>query len=350
MGCCSDPGTRADVFPSRPAPASSKHSRAVVVLAVHLPAIDALAQQVASIVAQRGVAVEGIAVLDGLETAESPCIRRILGAAGFSLVTNTEPLGVRGAFTRGLETALARETAADTVFCFSDQDDIWHPDKLALSIAAMKSNNAALVHCDARLIGPGGEEIARSLHRFERRTEAPTLFGAMLLNAVTGMSAVFPRDTAILAQRLLAAYDGPILHDHVTALAAAALGRTVYLERALVDYRQHGGNHLGAKPSRAVFRKREIGVEPLGNYRATSVAIFRIRRVLAQLLDREGVLPDRLRTMFLLDPSATRSDVAGAYTLECGKLFFKGQMRRWELGIRLMDSALFLKDRAAAQG
>lgn len=318
-----------------------------MVLAVHKPAPEILARQIDSIAAQRGVSITCTAVVDGAETAEMTEVIRLLESAGFGLITNAEPQGVRGAFAQGLAAALAA-APGDSLFSYADQDDIWHPDKLVLSAEALDASGVALAHCDARVIGGEGEVIAPSLHRFERRTEAPTLFGAMLLNAVTGMTSVFPRKTAALASRLLVSYDGPLLHDHVTAIAAQALGRTVLIDRALVDYRQHGANHLGAKPSRAVFRKRELGFEPFDNYRSTSMAIFRSRRVLARCLDAEAMLPKALRTLFLFDPAATAADVLSASVYECGKLFFRAQMRRWELSLRIADTALFFKNQALA--
>ncbi len=321
--------------------------RASVVLAVHKPQPDILSRQIESIAGQRGLSVTCTAVVDGIETAEMTEVMRLLEAAGFNIIVNAEAQGVRGAFSQGLSAALSA-APEDSLFSYADQDDVWHPDKLARSAEMLAGRDAALVHCDARIIGGQGEEIAPSLHRFERRTEAPTLFGAMLLNAVTGMTSVFPRPTAELASRLLQSYDGPLLHDHVTAVAAQALGRTVFIDKALVDYRQHGANHLGAKPSRAVFRKRELGFEPFDNYRSTSMAIFRSRRVLARCLDREAMLPKALRTLFLFDPAATAAEVLSASVYECGKLFFRAQMRRWELSLRIADTALFFKNQALA--
>lgn len=316
-----------------------------MVLAVHKPAPDILARQIESIIAQRGVGIGGVAVVDGAETAAMTDVMRLLEESGFAIIVNDEPQGVRGAFTRGLAAAL-ESAAPGSLFSFADQDDIWHPDKLSLSAQMLEASGASLVHCDARVIGGDGTEISASLHRFERRSEAPTLFGAMLLNAVTGMTSVFTQPTAALASRLLQSYDGPLLHDHVTAVAAAASGHIALLDRPLVDYRQHGANHLGARPSRAMLRRREVGAEPFENYRVTSLAIFRSRRVLARCLDAEALLPQSLRRMFLFDPEASAADVLAASTYECGKLFFRGQMRRWELSLRIADIALFSRTRA----
>lgn len=315
-------------------------------MAIHKPPLNSLALQIRSITAQRGVSVTCFAVLDGAETAETPGVVQLVEEAGFRAIVNPSPLGVRGAFTRGLQAALAADLPHGTLFSFADQDDVWSPVKLAHSAAMLAERDAALVHCDARVIGPGGTEIAPSLHRFERRSEAPTFFGAMLLNAVTGMTAVFSRRTAEAAARVLARYSGPLLHDHVTAIAAAALGPVLRLDQALVDYRQHEHNHLGARPLRAVLRKRGIGVEPFGHYRQTSVAIFRVRRALAECLDAECLLTERLRTMFLLGAERRAADVLAAYTYECGRLFFRGEMRRWELSLRMADTALFMKRQA----
>ena len=41
------------------------------------------------------------------------------------------------------------------------------------------------------------------------------------------------------------------MHDWWLALIAAAMGRAVFLDRATIDYRQHGGNVVGAKDPRS---------------------------------------------------------------------------------------------------
>ena len=42
-----------------------------------------------------------------------------------------------------------------------------------------------------------------------------------------------------------------LMHDWWLALIAAAMGRAVFLDRATIDYRQHGGNEVGAKDHRS---------------------------------------------------------------------------------------------------
>lgn len=42
-----------------------------------------------------------------------------------------------------------------------------------------------------------------------------------------------------------------LMHDWWLALIAAAMGRAVFLNRATIDYRQHGGNVVGAKDPRS---------------------------------------------------------------------------------------------------
>lgn len=42
-----------------------------------------------------------------------------------------------------------------------------------------------------------------------------------------------------------------LMHDWWLALIAAAMGRAVFLDRATIDYRQHGGNVVGAKDPRS---------------------------------------------------------------------------------------------------
>jgi hypothetical protein len=73
------------------------------------------------------------------------------------------------------------------------------------------------------------------------------------------------------------------LHDEWIALIAAAKGRVVYVDAPVIDYRQHGGNVLGAAP-RSVRDKCIALFAPKRDVRQTQVA-------------RETALGERLRAM-----------------------------------------------------
>lgn len=314
----------------------------VIVLALHKPDPGHLAAQIASLLAQKGVALEVIAVFDGDETALDRRVVEMVSAARFRSLYNKDALGARAAFASGLAAGLKIAPSNGTFFGYADQDDIWYPDKLSQSVVEATKPGVSLVHCDARVVGAEGEELSASLHRYEGRRQHANLFGAVLLNSVTGMTALFPRRTAELALELMLSYKGELLHDHVTSVAAACLGRSVFIDRPLVDYRQHATNHVGAKKQKTLFRSRQVGMTHVRSYRQTSRRIYYSRQELCRAMDHAGTLPADLAAIFRLRTGFSMFGLSKACLLEAGALLLAVQLRRFFLAIRIFDASLTL--------
>ena len=158
-------------------------------------------------------------------------------------------------------------------FMFADQDDIWHPDKVEKTLAAMKAAEEAcaqeacsvpvLVHCDMRVVDEEGQEIAPSYVKYQQMSpERCGLNQLLVQNNVTG-GALMMNEALV---QLILSRPVPrraVMHDHWIALAAAAFGKIVFLNEALYDYRQHGTNVLGAAKG---SRIREV-LDRLGLFR-----------------------------------------------------------------------------------
>ncbi len=191
-------------------------------------------------------------------------------------------LGVTANFERALR------AAHHEFIVLSDQDDVWHPDRVRSSVARLEADPAALlVHTDARLVGPDGEPLGAGLLEALRATPAERAlisstgaFRAHLRrNLATGAT------TTIRAALLEAALPFPAswVHDEWLTIVAAALRGARFLDTDTIDYRQHGSN--------------EIGVTLLGTRQL-------IRRMLAprgdrytRLADRAAALENRLATL-----------------------------------------------------
>ena len=158
-------------------------------------------------------------------------------------------------------------------YMFADQDDIWHPDKVEKTLAAMKAAEEAcaqeacsvpvLVHCDMRVVDEEGQEIAPSYVKYQQMSpERCGLNQLLVQNNVTG-GAMMMNEALV---QLILSRPVPrraVMHDHWIALAAAAFGKIVFLDEALYDYRQHGTNVLGAAKG---SRVREV-LDRLGLFR-----------------------------------------------------------------------------------
>jgi glycosyltransferase involved in cell wall biosynthesis len=144
-----------------------------------------------------------------------------------------------------------REAKGELIF-LCDQDDLWHPDKLAtMSAQFARDASLLLLFSDARLVEADGRPLPHSLFEASELTveERQALRGGQAFRAllrrsmVTGATAGFRRRLLDVG---LPIGDG-WLHDEWLALIAAATGRVDVIERELIDYRQHGGNQIGMR-------------------------------------------------------------------------------------------------------
>jgi glycosyltransferase involved in cell wall biosynthesis len=171
----------------------------------------------------------------------------------FTLLQDADgALGARDNFSRLMAASTARYVM------FSDQDDCWKPEKVAVTLEAMRAAESIrgvqtpiLVHTDLRVVDEQMRELGASFWKYQRlRPELGARFERTLVqNVVTGCTA--------MANRSLLEKAGPIpedavLHDWWLALVASAFGAVVAVPRATVAYRQHGRNEVGA-------RKRSLG-------------------------------------------------------------------------------------------
>jgi glycosyltransferase involved in cell wall biosynthesis len=149
--------------------------------------------------------------------------------------------GRRLGFYRNFERALALAPPQAELLALCDQDDRWHPEKLAVLRSAL--GRAQLVYSDQRLVDADGRVLRDTLWR-GRRNNHTDLTSMLVANTITGAATLFRRD---VAERALPFPDTPGLqfHDHWIGLVALASGDVAYVDRPLYDYVQHGGAFFG---------------------------------------------------------------------------------------------------------
>ncbi|MFM9876670.1 MAG: glycosyltransferase family 2 protein [Rhodoglobus sp.] len=167
------------------------------------------------------------------------------------VIRNPSPLGVVANF----EQAVTRCTGDLIALC--DQDDIWMPDKLMRFVALFAAErDLPLAHSDATLVSAEGDPLPHPLlgsleatpAERERLTNGRSFDALIRRNLVTGATVVFRRT---LLDRALP-FPRSWVHDEWLAIIAAAVSRTLLIDERLIDYRQHGGNQIGAsKPGLA---------------------------------------------------------------------------------------------------
>lgn len=159
-------------------------------------------------------------------------------------------LGVLGNFAALAAAALDRPAR---YVAFADQDDVWHPQKLAWQlehIRATEQKAAAetpiAVHTDLAVVDGQLQPLHPSFLRYQglwHEAEEP-LRTLVVQNFVTGCTLLINRPLLELAVPIP---PEALVHDWWLALCAAAAGHLEFLPQATVSYRQHGGNTIGAK-------------------------------------------------------------------------------------------------------
>lgn len=168
----------------------------------------------------------------------------------------SEALGVLGTFSRLLD--LVPPDAEYVIL--ADQDDVWLPNKLAITLEAMRRAEAerpapTLVHTDLRVVDATLRPIADSFWEFSGLDSSLTSLRHLTVrNNVTAGTAMMNR---ALRERVAPIPAAAAMHDWWMAMTAAAFGRIVAVPDRTVLYRQHGNNVIGA--SRRLSARSPIG-------------------------------------------------------------------------------------------
>lgn len=216
-----------------------------------------LTQQVESILNQSGVSTHLLCRDDGSSDGSPGLLHelRLRWPERITVVADDlGNLGASGNFSCLMRQALDLEPnglGKANYIALSDQDDVWHHDKLAVGLAAIRSleqtrpGDPALVHSDLRVIEEDGREIAPSMARYQGlRPDLSGLPAQLLSNTLTGCTSLMNR---ALLEKALPVPPEAIMHDWWLSLVASALGSRIYLDQTLIDYRQHASNAIGAK-------------------------------------------------------------------------------------------------------
>ena len=165
-------------------------------------------------------------------------LQEVLGADPRFVVSRSPR---RLGFYRNFERALELAPAGAAYVALADQDDRWHPDKLATLLAEL--GGARLVYSDARVVTGDGRVLADT-YWSRRDNNHSSLLSLLVANAVTGAASLFP--AALLEDALpFPPAQFAHFHDHWLGLVALSLGDIAFVERPLYDYVQHGEATLG---------------------------------------------------------------------------------------------------------
>lgn len=203
-----------------------------------------LAPQLDSIRLQSQPPAELVASDDGSSDDTVRILRDFADSVDFSvrILKQQSRLGVAANFAR------AFDSCQEEIVVPSDQDDVWHTEKLALLTQPFASPEVMLTFSDLLIGDSAAIPVGRTQWQAlafgpaRRRAFAENAVGFLVgRNVVTGCAMAF--------RRSLVATSLPIpegwLHDEWLALMAAIEGRIVPVDLPLVTYRQHSEQQVG---------------------------------------------------------------------------------------------------------
>ncbi|MGI5850189.1 MAG: glycosyltransferase family 2 protein [Christensenellales bacterium] len=174
-----------------------------------------------------------------------------------SLLKTDKNLGVTLNFLNALETVFNLNQF--DYFMFSDQDDVWMPDKIELTIKYMKEQeknaDIVLVHTDLRVVDETAQTIICESYKrfaglknieenvFERLLAQPFVFGCTVMINKELVKRLFPIPANVYA------------HDSWASLVAAGLGKVAYLNVPTISYRQHNSNASGGTSEKSFINR-----------------------------------------------------------------------------------------------
>lgn len=187
---------------------------------------------------------------------------------------------------------------------FSDQDDVFYPQKVEKTLNALleaeekwDANTPILVFTDQTPTDEHLRPLAPSLMRYQKQYFAHFDYRSILMqNVVTGGAMGINRALARLGGRCEDTSQ-VIMHDWWLAAVAARFGQVIYIDEPLSDYRQHGGNCVGAKDvgsvSHILYKLRHMEEIRETLIQKKKQALIFERTFCSMLMDKDNVFLNR---------------------------------------------------------
>jgi glycosyltransferase involved in cell wall biosynthesis len=145
------------------------------------------------------------------------------------------------------------EYSSSPYIMFCDQDDVWLPEKILVTLDKMRQMEKScsdsiplLVHTDLKVIDCHGKLIHESFRKYQNLNspKSELLNRLLVQNVITGNSVMINQALARLAVPIP---QEAIMHDWWMGLIAVAFGKVGYVNIPTILYRQHEKNKVGAK-------------------------------------------------------------------------------------------------------
>lgn len=137
-------------------------------------------------------------------------------------------------------------------FMFADQDDIWLPEKIEITLKKMKKmedslgkKTPILVHTDLVVVDENLKQISASFWKYQGLNPKVKTFNRLIIqNNITGCTMMINK---ALKKIIYTQPKNAIIHDWWIAIIASAFGIIDFIPKSTVLYRQHNAQCIGAK-------------------------------------------------------------------------------------------------------
>ena len=215
------------------------------------------------------------------------------------VIRNARNIGFSANFT----TAFSHCTGE--FICPSDQDDVWHPEKISRLLAALGEHD--LAYCDSAMVDAEGRSLGRKMSEDRTMYSGSDPLFFTFSNCISGHAMLFRRRLLERALQL----PKQLYYDWWLAIVATCGNGVRYVDEPLVQFRRHGSTvtTLGGIQSLPGLGMQAFLQEPLGvlaairslpSYRQADAALLEKR--LAHWLENGRGLPFMLNVVRLHNP------------------------------------------------
>ena len=156
---------------------------------------------------------------------------------------------------------------------FCDQDDIWVNNKIEIMLDYARKENREIpivIHSDSRLIDANDNVIGESFNESSKlHKERKDFLSIYLWNIAQGCSMMINKKCFDFIDINI---EKIIMHDWWICIIASIFGSIVYINKQLIDYRQHDNNCIGGEKQKSIFDV--IGVNKLETYKTETIRTY----------------------------------------------------------------------------
>lgn len=201
-------------------------------------------EQIQSILDQKDVECKLLIRDDGSKDGTIDLLNEIASthAKGTITILCGDNVGVYNSFTSLVKYASQISDSYD-YYAFSDQDDIWLPDKIrsAVNMLSALPKDKPLVYCSNSTMIDKERNKIKNL--WEKESPNITKERILFVNYAQGCTMVFNKSSLDMYNKR--SCDLGKLHDFIMAFIGVYYGEIVYDENSYLLYRQHEGNVVG---------------------------------------------------------------------------------------------------------